>query len=236
MRRKSAVVEDHEAEMGQYVREDILNGTRDFWSYVDSERLGGAWRAPDSEWTAIRNDGCLATRTDGDRCRRPLLVGMPFCDFHIGDAARAIRAYCDGELKRQLDDKRHLVLRNRAEIAIERGQTFDAEAVLREAHRSVYFFLVPGRAVKIGYSTWPKNRAASLRNKGGGALAPEGLDTSTGYLYAVIGGGRAVEKNLHFSLQNHRICGEWFRLTDAVLAAMEVAKAEQDETELQATA
>lgn len=227
MRAEGVRVLDHEAECSPHLWESMLEGYQSFWQMVDSQPSPYAFHNGDT-WPEVRGLACLASRSDLTRCERTPEPGMPFCDFHIGDALRAFRAYFADEIRKQAQFQLEQARRTRTRHAILSGQDQDAADLLAENQRSVYFFLVPNRAVKIGYSTRLSSRLTALR-KGGGTLTPAGLDCSAGYFYAVIGGGRAVEGSLHRSLYSHRICGEWFRLSPTVQAVMDEAKAVADE-------
>lgn len=228
MRTDGVRVGSHEAGGAGHQYEMMISDRTHLWYYVDSQRSP---YAPESDWERERGGDCLALRSDRERCHRSPVPSMPFCEFHIGDALRTFRAYFANEVREQERMQVEMRRRSNVRFAIESGQEVDAAAVLSEAKRSVYFFLVPGRAVKIGYSSCPERRLLSLRSNGGGALAPKGLDFSTGFFHAVIPGGREVEKSLHRSLYDHRISGEWFRLSPTVLAAMAEAKQLADEIE-----
>lgn len=231
MRSEGIRVGEHEDELAAHHYEMMIEDRTHFWHFVDSSRSP---YSIDSDWARERGEGCLALRSDRKRCHRPPVTSMPFCEFHIGDALRTFRAYFANEVRiqerMQLESRR----RARTRLEIELGQEADAATVLTEAKRSVYFFLVPNRAVKIGYSSRPERRLPSLRNNGGGALTPPNMDCKPGYFYAVIPGGREVEKALHRSLYSHRISGEWFRLSPNVLAAMDEAKRVADELQVAA--
>jgi hypothetical protein len=83
--------------------------------------------------------------------------------------------------------------------------------MMRKRDASVVYFLRCGDFVKIGYSYDPKKRIEKVQ-----VWSPHDCE-----LMGIAAGGPALEKALHkeFSADRHR--GEWFRLTDRLLAEIQ---------------
>jgi hypothetical protein len=81
----------------------------------------------------------------------------------------------------------------------------------RKREAAVVYFLRCGNFVKIGYSYDPRKRIEKIQ-----IWSPHDCE-----LMGIAAGGPALEKTLHkeFSADRHR--GEWFRLTDRLLAEIQ---------------
>ena len=86
---------------------------------------------------------------------------------------------------------------------------------LMNPKQRVYFAAV-GDIVKIGHTADLDQRLKSLRY-GSSCARPDGYHYSETVILGAIPGGRGVESMLHDQLAEHRVLGEWFRLSDTVI-------------------
>ena len=179
-----------------------------FWAHVDSQ--------PNVTWYGgnpfkeSRNDGCLAAKSDGQRCSHDTPTGDPFCPFHMTAAiewflGRATEEQVRMERRRislMADDARQVVA--------------DAQAIVAAGAKGprVYFYELVGQGlVKIGTSRRPETRVKQFKS-GAGCLFPADCDPSTGQLIGHVAGDMEIERALQQRFRRLRVAGEWFRLTD----------------------
>lgn len=179
-----------------------------FWQHVDSQASG--WMHS-SAYKEVRDDGCLAAKSDGYRCGRMDSPGDdPFCSFHM---TRALEWFLGRATQEQIRKERSnidLMAKDARQIIA------DAQAILgtSPAGARVYFYELEGQGlVKIGTSHRPETRTKQFRS-GKGCTFPPNCDPKTGHLLGHIAGDIAVERALHQRYRPQRVAGEWFRLTD----------------------
>lgn len=84
---------------------------------------------------------------------------------------------------------------------------------VKDAKTSFVYFIRQGASVKIGYSSNPLHRVATLKT-----AMSEPID-----VMVVVAGDRLLERRLHASLAKHRLQGEWFRNHKDIRRVMEQA-------------
>jgi hypothetical protein len=67
-------------------------------------------------------------------------------------------------------------------------------------HSCIVYFALKGRYIKIGYTTNPRSRIASLQTATHGRV----------FFYYMTPGGRTLERELHEKFKHLRAKGEWF--------------------------
>jgi len=159
----------------------------------------------------VRDERCLARKSDRTRCTGSTVDGTPFCSFHLTRAEDWFLARLTAAQQRNLEwDLRTRYRITEAEFQM--AAHFASSA--RSGGSRVYFYELEGQGlVKIGTSVQVEQRVAQFRN-GTGCTFPPDCDPSAGRLIGHISGDRIVERALHDEFRPLRVVGEWFRLTD----------------------
>lgn len=172
------------------------------WGVIDTDTRG--WAIDTDGWQEERNGQCVALNGRRERCTQLTHPDAPFCGRHLDNLVRFMSTTLEPRVRREVLQSVPEVFRYVVNVAREA----DVLDVLRRGQSAVYFLGIED-VVKIGYSTNPPARVASLRSKGA-TLAPEGYDLKAAVLLGTTPGGRKLEHRLHDILGDHRICGEWF--------------------------
>lgn len=189
---------------------------KSFWRYIDSHPDYGSHYARERGWGHDRA-GCIALRSDGHRCLEIAGDGAGLCDLHFNKFLK----WVTWNLADEVVARAHEFAPDLFGPYIDAALVRDAKATVEAANAQVYFIAV-GDIVKIGYSKNVAARFATLTAGGkAGVVTPEGYNHREAELLGCIPGGQYVERQIHWLLTEHRVRGEWFRLSEPVIAAID---------------